>query len=198
MVYIQTVPPDQASDDAAELYRVAGPIYENLSLRPRAALALHSLIRETRATTDPRIFELVYFVTATRRRCSVCSLGHGVALLRAGLTRDQLHTILAGDFEGAGLPPQETASLRFADACARAPHETSEADVDALRTAGLRDEQILDIVLVCSISAFVTTEANALGVTLSDHILDGMRSALGTGLFQDLQVGREMQPGRAG
>lgn len=58
MTFIRTIPPEEATGKLRQLYDEGGPVWENLSLRPDAALALRSLIQALRSTMEPRHFEL--------------------------------------------------------------------------------------------------------------------------------------------
>ncbi|MFN2132297.1 MAG: hypothetical protein ACK2VD_17350 [Anaerolineae bacterium] len=70
MSFIQTIPPEEATGAVRELYDRGGPVWQNLTLRPEAGLALHALIQALRATMAPRRFEMVYFLSASRNGCS--------------------------------------------------------------------------------------------------------------------------------
>ena len=56
--------------------------------------------------------------------------------------------------------------LGYAERLTRTPAKMSPADVDALRTVGFTDRDILDIVEVTAYYAYVNRIADGLGVTL--------------------------------
>jgi uncharacterized peroxidase-related enzyme len=56
--------------------------------------------------------------------------------------------------------------LRYADKLTRTPGEMKRADVEALRTAGFSDADVLGIVEVVGYYAYVNRVADALGVVL--------------------------------
>lgn len=73
------------------------------------------------------------------------------------------HIVYGEDDESLGVP--DCAILAFARKLTREPWAMEESDLDALRDAGLREEQVLDVVLATCLSNFMTRLAPALGVT---------------------------------
>lgn len=90
---------------------------------------------------------------------------HGAGLRK--LTNDeQLVTDLQHDFRQAQLGAADRAMLEYAVKLTVAPWTMVEADVVALREAGLSDAAILDINQVTGYYAFVNRLADGLGVPL--------------------------------
>lgn len=75
---------------------------------------------------------------------------------------------LEKDFREADLSPADRAMLEYAEKLALHPGDVVREDVEALRTAGFGDVEILDIVQVVGYYAFVNRLANGLGVELED------------------------------
>jgi uncharacterized peroxidase-related enzyme len=73
---------------------------------------------------------------------------------------------LAEDFRRAALDPRSRAILEYADKLTREPWAVREADVAALRAAGLTDSAILDVAQVTAYYAYVNRLADGLGVEL--------------------------------
>jgi uncharacterized peroxidase-related enzyme len=73
---------------------------------------------------------------------------------------------LAEDFRRAALDPRPRAILEYADKLTREPWAVREADVEALRPAGLTDSAILDVAQVTAYYAYVNRLADGLGVEL--------------------------------
>ena len=88
---------------------------------------------------------------------------HGAALrLR---TKDPVFVDqLLSNYRYAGLEPADRAMLDFAVKLTRAPDRCSEDDVDALRSAGFDDEDILHIAELTAIFNYNGRVANALGL----------------------------------
>ena len=92
---------------------------------------------------------------------------HRRGLLR--LTGDEaLVEAVATDFESSGLDLRSLSMLRYADKLTRSPADMVRADVEALRTAGFEDADILAIVEVVSYYAYANRIVDGLGVELED------------------------------
>ncbi|MCC6669926.1 MAG: carboxymuconolactone decarboxylase family protein [Planctomycetes bacterium] len=76
------------------------------------------------------------------------------------------------DPAGPGLEERWRALLGYAVRVTMAPARCSRADIDALRAAGLRDEEIVDGVQVAAYFNYINRIADALGVDLEP----GMRA----------------------
>lgn len=79
---------------------------------------------------------------------------------------------LQRDPVGPGLEERWRALLAYAVRLTAAPARCTRADVDALRAAGLRDEEIVDGVQVAAYFNYINRIADALGVDLEP----GMRA----------------------
>jgi uncharacterized peroxidase-related enzyme len=95
-----------------------------------------------------------------------------VAHHRRGLRRllrdDELLARIEDDWQSAGLDEKRVATLRYAAKLSKTPAEMTKDDVDALRTAGLSDEDVLAICEVTSYYAFANRIADGLGVQLEE------------------------------
>ena len=80
------------------------------------------------------------------------------------------------DYTRADLDPQTRAMLDFAARLTREPSSMRESDVQNLRDLGLSDEQILSVVLITCVFAFMTRLADGLGVEFPKQ---GQESILG-------------------
>lgn len=72
------------------------------------------------------------------------------------------HVIYGEDDESLG--PQERAIIAFTRKLTCEPWAMEQGDLDSLRSAGLSEEQVLDVVLACCLANFMTRLAPALGV----------------------------------
>ena len=80
------------------------------------------------------------------------------------LTKDPaLADQIAADYTKAPVERRERAMLDFAVKVTRASHECAEADVEALRTCGWTDEDVMDITETAAMFNFTNRLANALG-----------------------------------
>ena len=89
---------------------------------------------------------------------------------RSGLRRlindDELVAAVEQDWTTAPLSPKRTAMLTFAVKLTKTPGAMEDADVDALRSAGFSDRDILDIVEVVGYYAYANRIADGLGIEL--------------------------------
>jgi uncharacterized peroxidase-related enzyme len=88
--------------------------------------------------------EMVAVVVSSANRCFYCLVAHGQAVRR--LSGDpQLGEILVMNYRVAELSPRQRAMLDFAWKLTTAPAEVAEADREALRAAGLAEDEIFDL-----------------------------------------------------
>jgi uncharacterized peroxidase-related enzyme len=98
-------------------------------------------------------------------RCVYCAAVHASRYNQ--LTKDEtaMQRIFAAG-EAADLEARQAAIFRFASRLSKTPSAATEADMQALRDAGLSDEEILDLIL----SAALFGWANRLMHTLGDPV----------------------------
>ena len=84
--------------------------------------------------------------------------------LRRLLNDDELVAAIERDWTTAALSPKRVAMLTFAIKLTKTPGAMSDADVDALRSAGFSDRDILDIVEVVGYYAYANRIADGLGI----------------------------------
>ena len=77
-------------------------------------------------------------------------------------------TAIERDYRTAELSPRERAILDYAEKLTLTPSRMSEADVEALRNAGLGDAEILDVCQVTAYYNYVNRMADGLGVELEE------------------------------
>ena len=88
--------------------------------------------------------EMVAVVVSSANRCFYCLVAHGQAVRR--LSGDpQLGEMLVMNYRVAQLSDRQRAMLDFAWKLTTAPAEIVEADRDALRAAGLGQDEIFDL-----------------------------------------------------
>jgi len=72
----------------------------------------------------------------------------------------------------AGLDNRRVAMLRYVEQLTRSPADTESADIEALRSVGFSDRDILDIAEVTAYFAYVNRIADGLGVTVEPWLAD--------------------------
>ena len=77
---------------------------------------------------------------------------------------------LAIDHSAAELSPRQRALLYYAAKLTREPWTMREADVVALREAGLSDRDVLDVNQVAAYYAYANRVADGLGVGVDEYV----------------------------
>jgi uncharacterized peroxidase-related enzyme len=106
--------------------------------------------------------EMIAVVVSLANDCPYCIAAHSAALRK--LTKDPAASDrLAAGHETAGLEPRQVAMLDYALKLTRTPSAVTEADVEALRTAGWSDEDVMDIAEVTGLFNMSNRMASGLG-----------------------------------
>lgn len=191
MTFIETVSEFQATGAVADMYQRDREAYGELpnftrafSPRPGVYAAWRQLNEAIKANMEPRRYELATLAAARRIGSSYCTLAHGSILIDKFLEPDKLRA-LVDDYRTADLDPADLAVIEVADKTAQDATSVSEADIDRLRTLGLKDGDILDVVLTAAARCFFSKTLDALGAQP-----DAKYSALEPGLRDALTVGR--------
>lgn len=92
--------------------------------------------------------------------------------LRRLLKDDALLARIDEDWRSAGLDERSSAMLAYTEKLTSEPAKMIEADVVALRRAGLSDRDILDLCEVVAYYAYVNRIADGLGVTVEEWFED--------------------------
>jgi uncharacterized peroxidase-related enzyme len=169
MTFVETVAEGDASGELAELYatdRAASGYVPNyakaFSLRPALYAAWRRLNAEVKAGMDARRYELATVAAARRLRSSYCTLAHGSVLLGELFEPDALRAIVS-DHRAAGLDPVDVAVMDLADKVALDATSVTQADFDRLRSLGLTDTEIFDVVAAAAARCFFSKMLDGLG-----------------------------------
>ena len=81
--------------------------------------------------------------------------------------------IVEGKLEEAGLTPAERALLEYVELITKAAYKSTAEDVQKLRDAGWREEQIAEAVYVTAMFAFFNRVADAFGVPSQNYLVTG-------------------------
>lgn len=191
MTYIQTVPPYAAAGQVAELYAAdvaergyVANLTRAFSLRPVVLVAWRQLLAAVVAPIDRRRFELVTLAAASALRSTYCAMAHARVLRDGFHDADTVRRIVTSPAT-AGLDPTDVAIMEFAERVARDATSIGPDDVDRLRTHGLSDAEILDVILAAAARCFFSTVLDAAGVRadvqLSDELEPALRAAVTVG-----------------
>ena len=191
MTFIETAAEHEATGPTADMYaldREALGLLPNFtqafSARPNVYAAWRQLNGEIKSGMDLRRYELATIAAARRLRSSYCSLAHGSVLLDQFLDADALRAVM-GDDGASGLTESEVAIMELADKVADDATSVEQADIDQLRSLGLSDTDILDVVLAAAARCFFSKTLDGLGVQP-----DAKYSELDPAIRDVLTVGR--------
>jgi uncharacterized peroxidase-related enzyme len=191
MTFITTVDENDARDAVADLYetdRAAFGFVPNFarafSHRPEVYAAWRQLNGAIKAGMDLRRYELATVAAARRLRSSYCTLAHGSVLADRFMEADEVRAVVT-DHHAAGLDEVDVAVMDLAEKVAGDATSVTEADVERLRSLGLSDTEIFDVVAAAAARCFFSTMLDGLGATP-----DARYRELDPALRETLTVGR--------
>jgi uncharacterized peroxidase-related enzyme len=193
MTFIETIGEGEATGATAELYdgdRERFGFLPNFtrafSLRPEVYAVWLQLNGAIKARMDPRRYELATLAAARRLRSSYCALAHGAVLADQFMDPGAVAAAIE-DHRAAGLDEVDVAVMDLADRVAADATSVGEADIDRLRSLGLSDGDVCDVVLAAAARSFFSKTLDALGVEP-----DAKYGELDPALRDALTVGRPL------
>jgi uncharacterized peroxidase-related enzyme len=161
MTFIETVSEDDATGATAEIYAADRELSgflpnftQAFSLRPEVYSAWRQLNGAIKGGMDLRRYELATLAAATRLRSSYCTLAHGSVLIDRGFLEPDVVRAAVSDHRDAGLDEVEVAVMDLASKVVDDATSVEQADIDRLRSLGLSDQDILDVVLAAAARCF--------------------------------------------
>jgi uncharacterized peroxidase-related enzyme len=137
---------------------------------------VNRLMRSDDCKLSGRERELIALVVSLENRCEACIITHAGALEAHGMDKRNADVLLA-NWRRANLSDRERALAEFASNLTLHCDMASEDDLDALREAGVREEEILEVVQIVAIFN-ATNRVNAgLGIKVDDGAHDALRKA---------------------
>ena len=171
-MFIETVTEESATGDVAEYYRQQRDAWGFLpnyaaafATRPDVARAWNALNGAIRGGMDRRRFELATIGAARALRSTYCTAAHS-KFLRDECGDDHTLELIAKDPSGGALPDEDRAVYQFAAKVATAADSVGQQDIDRLRSVGLSDPDIADVVFAASARSFFTRVLDGLGAQL--------------------------------
>ena len=175
MTWIETIPPEVARGDLAEIYRAiasarggVAEIHRAQSLNPRALRAHLDLYRAVvfqRSTLTRLARERIAVVVSAANQCAYCLAHHSEALRRLGDDPSVVDTLGRREVPES-LAPADLALLRWAKMGACESERASDTHVKTLRSHGFDDRAILDAALTVAYFSFVNRLTLLLGVPI--------------------------------
>jgi uncharacterized peroxidase-related enzyme len=186
MAWIETVPYDAATGKLKMLYeRVKGPdnnvdnIMMMHSLRPHsmeAHMAIYKYVLHHSGNTLPKWFlETLGVWVSALNECGYCQEHHFAGLKR--LLNDDARAdairaaVEARDIDATPLEDAQKQAMRYARQLTRDPAGVTKAQIDALRSAGFSDGEILEINQVSAYFSYANRTVLGLGCSTEGDIL---------------------------
>lgn len=194
MSWIRELDDDELSDAAATAvakdtaHRGYLPNYTRVfAHRPEVYAAWGALSGAIKGSMGLRRYELATLGAALALRSSYCSLAHGQVLAQDVLDADAVESLASGGTAGSdgAVDDVDRAVVRLAGRVAGGAADMTEDDLAELRRLGLRDDEILDVVLAAAARCFFSTVLDAVGAQP-----DAAYASLPPALRDALTVGR--------
>ena len=171
-MFIDTIPEEAAEGALAEFYQQQkgawgflpnfAPVF---STRPDVAKAWSLLNKTVRDGMERRRFEIATIGAARALRSTYCTAAHS-KFLRDECDDEPTMIAIAEDPSGAGLSELDRAVYEFAGRVALDASSIRQSDVEALRTLGLSDADVADVVFAAAARSFFTRVLDGLGAQL--------------------------------
>ncbi len=117
---------------------------------------------------DPALKQLAFVTVSQQRGTAYCAATHGSELVDTfGLPSSVLEALAVGD--DTALTDRQRAVAQVARQAAIDPKGVGSAHLDALRTAGLDEPDIVELVAVLAQAAFATTVADMMDLAPGDQ-----------------------------
>jgi alkylhydroperoxidase family enzyme len=84
-----------------------------------------------------------------------------------------VQAISEGKLDEAGLTPAEHDLMEYVELITRAAYRSTNEDVQKLRDAGWKEEQIAEAVYIAALFAFFNRVADAFGIPAQDYLATG-------------------------
>ncbi|GGL60484.1 peroxidase-related enzyme [Halocalculus aciditolerans] len=165
--------PDDLRERIAEETERAGftpNVFDAFAYKPshfRPFFAYYDALCEDTDLTRAEV-EMIIVATSGANDCLYCVVAHG-ALLRVYADDPQLADQLATNYRSADLSEREEAMVAFAVKLTNDVERIDDADRQALREAGLSDEEIWDVAAVCAFFNLSNRMATVAGMRPNDE-----------------------------
>lgn len=146
------------------------------SHRPAVMEAWQQLNGSIKAEADLRRYELATMAAARRLRSSYCMLAHGTVLIEQFMEPDELRAIVT-DHRTAGLDEADVAIMDLAEKVTDDATSVTQADIDRLRSLGLSEAEVLDVILAAAARCFFSKVLDAVGA-LPDREFEELEPSL--------------------
>lgn len=158
MSRIEAVNPETATGELKTIYdgmkKSIGKvpnIFKHMGNSPAALQAFLALSQSLNNTKlSPKLREQIALIVGQENKCGYCLSAHSTIGKGLGLSDDEIDKARHGDSSDA----KNRAILHFAKAVVDKRGHVSDADVDALKKAGVNDAEIVEIILAIQVNMF--------------------------------------------
>ena len=151
-------------------------ILKSLSARP-------DFLKEAVAFSDTLLFseghlsrlhkEMIGSYASFLNDCPYCLDSHAFFLKLQGASDQTVAAFVKGEVEDAGLSDAEVALMHYVKVVTQGAYRSTADDVQKLRDAGWKEEQISEAVYVVALFAMFNRIANAFGVPVQGYLSNG-------------------------
>jgi uncharacterized peroxidase-related enzyme len=182
---IKVVEDADATGEVAEAYnywransgrtKVSG-ILKSLSARPdflKQAVDFSNTIQFSEGHLSRRHKEMIGSYVSYLNSCPYCLDSHAFFLKMQGATDEVVAAFLQGDLKKADLTDAELALMKYVELVSKTAYRTTPEDVQKLRDAGWKEDQIAEAVYIIALFAMFNRIANAFGVPPQNYVAMG-------------------------
>jgi uncharacterized peroxidase-related enzyme len=182
---IKIIEDADATGDVAEAYdywrarsgrkHVPG-VLKSLAARPdflKQAVDFSNTIQFSDGHLSRRHKEMIGSYASFLNHCPYCLDSHAFFLKVQGADDQKVAAFMDGNLEKADLTAAEHALMNYVEQVTKAAYRTTREDVQKLRDAGWKEDQIAEAVYIIALFAMFNRIANAFGVPVQNYIAMG-------------------------
>ena len=182
---IKVIEDAEATGEVAEAYdywrassgrtKVPG-ILKCLSARPdflKQSVDFSNTIQFSEGYLTRRHKEMIGSYVSYLNSCPYCLDSHAFFLKVQGADDQTMQAFVEGNLEKADLTEAERALMKYVELVTQAAYRTTPEDVQKLRDAGWKEEQIAEAVYIIALFAMFNRIANAFGVPVQNYVAMG-------------------------
>jgi len=184
MSWIDEIEPEDADGQLAEFYtdliKSRGKVSNIMKAQSqdsgamKAHMELYMSLMFTRSGLKREDMEMLATVVSVKNGCNYCLNHHGEALNNYWKDYARLADFIS-DYRSADITNRQMAMLDYGAKLTATPENMVEGDIEALRSAGFSDTQILRINMITGYFNFVNRLATGLGVEFTREEMRGYR-----------------------
>lgn len=148
-------------------------VLKSLSARPdflKQAVDFSNTIQFSDGHLSRRHKEMIGCYASYLNHCAYCLDSHAFFLKMQGASDDTMLAFMEGNLDKAELTDAERALMKYAELVTKAAYRTTPEDVQSLRDAGWKEEQIAEAVYIIALFAMFNRIANAFGVPVQNYV----------------------------